>query len=361
MLNQFIVARNGWSKFCYEKKFFHCFFFVIYSPDKIFKGVHSRRLFRYFREIVDLWCLRINIKDHQGATVFMMEQTKINYSQLFEAHFIGPQAFAKFLVIASFLFITPLIAVSQEVRSSQTNKQKVPVVVPSTAVDDTVSLVEGKVVIVYDGDTVGIEGKDFKFYSIRIHGIDAPEDGQGFGREARKKLVDMIEGKDVRVVVVKKGEFDRYMGTLYCDGTDVGLMQVKNGYAWHLKQLGYEQNSEDRRKYSAAEKKARADKLGLWSANAPIPPWEFRGETETKIEPKKSVASVKKAATATAAATPANAKTKNAPQTSASEGVKNEETGRTYFLGPRGGCYYVSDSGRKVYVKDKSLCEPSNQ
>jgi hypothetical protein len=28
---------------------------------------------------------------------------------------------------------------------------------------------------------------------------------------------------------------------------------------------------------------------------------------------------------------------------------------RTYIRGPRGGCYYVSDSGRKVYV-DHSMC-----
>lgn len=32
-------------------------------------------------------------------------------------------------------------------------------------------------------------------------------------------------------------------------------------------------------------------------------------------------------------------------------------SGRTYVRGPRGGCYYLSDSGKKVYVSDKNLCQ----
>jgi endonuclease G, mitochondrial len=34
-----------------------------------------------------------------------------------------------------------------------------------------------------------------------------------------------------------------------------------------------------------------------------------------------------------------------------------KKDGRTYIKGSRGGCYYLNDSGKKVYVKDKSLCE----
>ena len=36
---------------------------------------------------------------------------------------------------------------------------------------------------------------------------------------------------------------------------------------------------------------------------------------------------------------------------------KPSKDGRTYIKGSRGGCYYINDSGKKVYVKDKSLCE----
>ena len=30
---------------------------------------------------------------------------------------------------------------------------------------------------------------------------------------------------------------------------------------------------------------------------------------------------------------------------------------RVYHKGPRGGCYYVNDRGKKIYV-DKGLCRP---
>lgn len=234
---------------------------------------------------------------------------------------------------------------AQSTTSSQTVKQKVAVVVPSDTVDESVSLIEGKVVVVYDGDNIGIEGKDYKFYSIRINGIDAPEEGQDHGKEARKKLVDLIEGKDVRVVVIKKGVFDRYMGNVYLDGADVGLLLIKSGNAWHFKQIGYEQNAEDRKKYTQAEKKARADKVGLWAKNAPIPPWEFRGDESSE----KAIVAPAKQASTTAVSLKSASNESRAP-------VQDKTTGRTYTLGPRGGCYYMSDSGSKVYVKDKSLC-----
>ena len=39
----------------------------------------------------------------------------------------------------------------------------------------------------------------------------------------------------------------------------------------------------------------------------------------------------------------------------APSGVSSSSAGRTYIRGPRGGCYYYSGSGRKVYV-DRGLC-----
>lgn len=41
--------------------------------------------------------------------------------------------------------------------------------------------------------------------------------------------------------------------------------------------------------------------------------------------------------------------------TESSAGSGPPSGGRTYTRGPRGGCYYISGSGRKVYV-DRSLC-----
>lgn len=44
-------------------------------------------------------------------------------------------------------------------------------------------------------------------------------------------------------------------------------------------------------------------------------------------------------------------------KSSESSNKKSGAGGRTYIKGSRGGCYYLNDSGKKVYVKDKSLCD----
>jgi serine/threonine protein kinase len=44
-----------------------------------------------------------------------------------------------------------------------------------------------------------------------------------------------------------------------------------------------------------------------------------------------------------------------APDASNSSATKNETKGRTYVRGPRGGCYYLNDNGKKTYV-DVSRC-----
>jgi len=54
------------------------------------------------------------------------------------------------------------------------------------------------------------------------------------------------------------------------DGRDLSLELVKAGMAWH-----YRKYSDDP-VLAAAEKKARAARLGLWSMPNPVPPWEFR-------------------------------------------------------------------------------------
>ncbi len=226
--------------------------------------------------------------------------------------------------------------------STQTNKQKVTVVVPSAALDDRLSLIEGKVTLVYDGDTLSVETRDGKVYSIWLKGVDAPESKQNYGKKSRKALAEMVEGKEVSVVVHKKGQFDRYIGNVYLNGEDIGFKQIESGMAWHFKQYSYEQTPEERKKYAQAQAAAQADRRGLWEDREPIAPWAFRNEKaedaakEEKTEPEADKAEEK--------------------STSAGGSSNDADGDRKYILGPRGGCYYVSESGRKVYVKDKSLC-----
>lgn len=214
--------------------------------------------------------------------------------------------------------------------------------------DEEISFIEGRVVIVHDGDHISVRATDGKVYSIRIQGVDAPELDQAYGKRSRKRLSDLVLNKEVRVIVHKRDMYDRYVGTVFNNGVDVGLRQIESGMAWHFKRFSGEQSADIRARYARAELKARNDRAGLWSDRAPIPPWEFR-EEDFAADPDPDVedAAVQAAAANTTPPAPSGP-----PETKPS----TPSGGRTYIRGPRGGCYYVNDRGTKIYVRDKSLC-----
>jgi endonuclease YncB( thermonuclease family) len=62
------------------------------------------------------------------------------------------------------------------------------------------------------------------------------------------------------------------------DGVDVGLEQVRRGYAWHYVKYANEQPAQARLAYAQAEERARAQRVGLWAVAVPIAPWDYRRE-----------------------------------------------------------------------------------
>ena len=60
--------------------------------------------------------------------------------------------------------------------------------------------ITGKVVGIIDGDTIDILTAEKTTIRIRLNGIDAPETGQPFGRNAKQYLSENIGGQIVRVV-----------------------------------------------------------------------------------------------------------------------------------------------------------------
>ena len=129
----------------------------------------------------------------------------------------------------------------------------------------------GKVVAVADGDTITVlDNLDKGKFRIRLDKIDAPEKKQAFGNKAKQYLSSLIFGKQVSVRFKAIDRYGRILGVIYCDGAEINLVMVQNGYAWHYnyydKTLAYIQ----------AEKQARTDKKGLWTDSNPIKPCEFR-------------------------------------------------------------------------------------
>lgn len=134
----------------------------------------------------------------------------------------------------------------------------------------------GKVVKVADGDTVTVLDADRVQHRVRVAGIDAPESGQPFGQAAKTALSQRVAGRMVEVEWHKRDQYERLIGKVICDGTDAGLAQVRAGLAWWYRRFATEQTPVDRAIYEAAETRAKATRMGLWSSPDPVAPWDWR-------------------------------------------------------------------------------------
>lgn len=134
----------------------------------------------------------------------------------------------------------------------------------------------GKVISVQDGDTVTMVDDESNLHRIRIGGIDAPEKDQPYGGVSTAHLTELSYGKLARAECFKVDRYGRDVCTVWVNGVDVGLAQLRMGLAWHYKRYSSEQSPEQRQAYAKAEDAARATVLGLWFQENPTPPWEWR-------------------------------------------------------------------------------------
>lgn len=80
---------------------------------------------------------------------------------------------------------------------------------------------------VIDGDTINIGGT-----RIRLSGIDAPEMDHPYGKSAKRALVNLCKGQEVRAVFDGDLSHDRTVATCYLpDGRDLSAEMVKAGMA----------------------------------------------------------------------------------------------------------------------------------
>ena len=134
----------------------------------------------------------------------------------------------------------------------------------------------GTVVGISDGDTLTLLDANKTQYKIRLDGIDAPERTQPYGQRARQSLAALAQGRVASADCPKVDRYGRAVCRVIIDGVDVGLEQIRRGYAWHYVKYAHEQRAADRERYARAESDARAAHIGLWSFSDPIPPWDYR-------------------------------------------------------------------------------------
>lgn len=136
--------------------------------------------------------------------------------------------------------------------------------------------ITGRVVAVADGDTLTVLDPQRVTHKIRLIGIDAPEKAQPFGAVSKQHLAELVFERDVQVQWEKKDRYGRTLGKVLLNGTDVNLRQVTDGMAWWYRHYARDQEAADQARYSEAEAWAQRGRMGLWSMDAPTPPWEWR-------------------------------------------------------------------------------------
>ena len=132
------------------------------------------------------------------------------------------------------------------------------------------NILTGKVVKIVDGDTYDIllNGNQTR---IRMYGIDAPERGMDYYKISKEYLGHLCENKVIRIIKISTDKYGRIIAKSFLpDGREIGAEMIKAGLAWHFKKYS---NDED---LSNFEIEAREKRMGIWSLNNPIPPWEYR-------------------------------------------------------------------------------------
>ena len=127
----------------------------------------------------------------------------------------------------------------------------------------------GIVTRVADGDTLNLSSNG-RVYTIRLDGIDAPEAGQPFGRQARVELRALALSRTVTAAVTDRDRYGRVVARVLVWGTDLSEEMVRSGFAWH-----YARYSRDAR-LAALEQQARQQRRGLWAEATPVAPWDYR-------------------------------------------------------------------------------------
>ncbi|MEM4703069.1 MAG: thermonuclease family protein [Candidatus Pacearchaeota archaeon] len=144
------------------------------------------------------------------------------------------------LLLISILLISGCVT-QQTTKQEQTNQEK------------------AIVTKVIDGDTIIIQGG----YTVRLLGIDTPEKGEPYYKEAKNYLEERILMKEVYLEKDRedKDQYDRLLRWVWLDGSLINLEQIKQGFAISRLYDSDKYQQEIRR----AENVAIQNRIGLWS------------------------------------------------------------------------------------------------
>ncbi|MFB6212753.1 MAG: lamin tail domain-containing protein [Candidatus Magasanikbacteria bacterium] len=116
------------------------------------------------------------------------------------------------------------------------------------------------VTYVIDGDTVKLDSGE----KVRLLGINTPESGQPYFSEARDKMVELVEDKQVKLErdVTNRGRYGRLLRYIWVGDTLVNAKIARLGFA---KSYSKPPDIKYQKKILEAVRYARENDLGLWN------------------------------------------------------------------------------------------------
>ena len=139
----------------------------------------------------------------------------------------------------------------------------------SGAVEAKLQAEVAQVLRVVDGDSITVK-VDQTNYRIRLAEIDAPEMDQAWGEESKAALQKKIENEEIKLEVIDVDRYGRLVARVFLGGRQINRELAEEGHAWvYLEYL--RDNS-----LLIFEAKAKKKRLGLWAAEKPIAPWQWR-------------------------------------------------------------------------------------
>jgi len=136
-----------------------------------------------------------------------------------------------------------------------------------------------KVVGVKDGDMLKVAHPEKGLVTIMLYGIDAPDKGQPFFKQAKEFLVVKAEGQVVNVQEFVTGQKVTTVVIVH-DGVNINEQVLQEGYGWVYEEYC---DQDFCSAWQTFEKQARDKKRGLWQDENPTPPWKWRKKVLTKI------------------------------------------------------------------------------
>jgi endonuclease YncB( thermonuclease family) len=125
---------------------------------------------------------------------------------------------------------------------------------------------DARVVLVADGDTLElIPQGETRQLRIRLEGIDAPEFGEPFHREATRLTRTLLLKQSVRVEGRDVDRYGRLVARVLASGRDTSLALVQAGLACHFTQFANDAV------LAEAQSRARATGAGFWATGAAKP------------------------------------------------------------------------------------------